>query len=127
MNAPDISESEWTVMEALWKKSPQTASQVARALHKRTGWAQNTVRTLLTRLVEKGALRSADNATGVREFTPAVEREACVRVESESFLQRVFRGAAKPLLVHFASNARLTPDEVRELKRLFDQNLKKQS
>jgi len=125
MKAPDISESEWTVMEALWEKSPQTASQLARTLRKRTRWAQNTVRTLLTRLVEKGALHAANNASGIREFRPAVERDACVRLESDSFLQRVFRGAAKPLLVHFASNARLTPEEVRELKRLFDQNLKK--
>jgi BlaI family penicillinase repressor len=124
MKAPDISESEWTVMEALWEKSPQTASQLAKALRKRTGWAQNTVRTLLTRLLEKGALHAADNASGIREFRPAVERDACVRLESDSFLQRVFRGAAKPLLVHFASNAKLTPDEVRELKRLFDQSLR---
>src|SRR5678810_685864 len=98
MKAPDISESEWTVMEALWEKSPQTASQLAKALRKRTGWAQNTVRTLLTRLLEKGALHAADNASGIREFRPAVERDACVRLESDSFLQRVFRGAAKPLL-----------------------------
>jgi BlaI family penicillinase repressor len=45
-----------------------------------------------------------------------------VQVESESFLQRVFQGASKPLLVHFASNARLTAQEVRELKRLLDQS-----
>jgi BlaI family penicillinase repressor len=127
MNAPDISESEWTVMEALWKKSPQTASEVARALYKRTGWAQNTVRTLLTRLLEKGALQAADNTSGIRQYSPDVERDTCVRVESDSFLQRVFKGAAKPLLVHFANNAKLTPAEVRELKRLFDQNLKKHS
>jgi BlaI family penicillinase repressor len=125
MNAPDISESEWTVMEALWKRSPQTASEVARSLRKRTGWAPNTVRTLLTRLLEKGALHADDNASGIREYSPAVKREACVCVESESFLQRVFRGAAKPLLIHFASNAKLTPDEVRELKRFFDEKLKK--
>ncbi len=125
MPSPNISESEWTVMEALWKRSPQTASEVARILRRQTGWALNTVRTLLTRLVEKGALKAAENASGVREFAPAVEREACVHAESESFLQRVFQGAAKPLLVHFASNSKLTPEEVRELKRLFDQALKK--
>jgi BlaI family penicillinase repressor len=127
MNTPDVSESEWTVMEELWKRSPQTASDVAKALRRSTGWAQNTVRTLLTRLLEKGAVRAEANASGVREFAPAVEREACVRAESESFLERVFQGAAKPLLVHFASNAKLTPEEVRELKRLFDQSLKNQS
>ena len=127
MTPPDISESEWTVMETLWNRSPQTASEIASALHRSTGWALNTVRTLLTRLVEKGALRARTNAGGVREFAPAVEREACVRAESESFLQRVFQGAAKPLLIHFAANSKLTAKEVRELKRLFDQSLKRQS
>ena len=124
MNPPDITESEWAIMETLWKRAPQTASEVARALRRSTGWAQNTVRTLLTRLVEKGALGAKENAAGVREFAPAVEREACVRAESESFLQRVFQGAAKPLLVHFAENAQLTPEELRELKQLFDRSLK---
>lgn len=127
MKAPDISESEWTVMEALWKRAPQTASEVAKVLRKPTSWALNTVRTLLTRLVEKGALAVADNLAGVREFTPAVEREACVRAESAQFLDRVFQGAAKPLLMHFAANSKLSPDDLRELKRLFDQSLKNQS
>ena len=124
MKVPPITESEWTVMEALWKRSPQTASQVAKVLRRSTGWAQNTVRTLLTRLLDKRALHAELNASGVRQFTPAVERAACVHAESESFLQRVFQGAASPLLVHFATNARLSPEEVRELKRLFDQSLR---
>ena len=124
MPLPDISEAEWTVMEALWERAPQTASEVAKRLRKATGWAENTVRTLLTRLAEKGALRVEENAAGVRQFSPAVEREACVRAESDSFLQRVFRGAGKGLLVHFATQTRLTPEEVRELKRLLDRSLK---
>ena len=114
-------------MESLWKRAPQTASEVAKALRKPTGWALNTVRTLLTRLVEKGALAVAENAAGVREFSPSVEREACVRAESAQFLDRVFQGAAKPLLMHFAANSKLSPDDLRELKRLFDQSLKNQS
>ena len=48
-----------------------------------------------------------------------------LRAESTSFMQRVFRGASKPLLVHFAQEAQLTPTAVRELKRLLDQSLKK--
>jgi BlaI family transcriptional regulator, penicillinase repressor len=125
MPIPDISESEWTVMEALWDSAPQTASDLTKLLRRKTKWAENTVRTLLTRLVEKGALATAENANGTRVFSPSVTRDACVGVESESFMQRVFRGASKPLLVHFAQTAQLTPDEVRELKRLLDQSLKK--
>ena len=112
-------------METLWERSPQTASEVARALRPSTDWVENTVRTLLTRLVEKGALKTKENASGPKAFIPAVKREDCVRAESESFMERVFRGAAKPLLIHFASNAKLTPDEVRELKKLLDQNTTK--
>ena len=122
-NAPDIAESEWSVMEVLWESAPQTASEVTKALRPTTNWAENTVRTLLTRLVEKGALKTAENASGTRTFLPAVKREACVRAESESFMQRIFGGAAKPLLVHFAQNSKLTAEEVKELKKLLDQNL----
>lgn len=121
--APDISESEWAIMEALWESSPQTASEVTKSLRASMNWAENTVRTLLTRLVEKGALKTGENASGTRTFIPAVKREACVRAESQSFLDRIFGGAAKPLLVHFAQNSKLTAEEIKELKKLLDQQL----
>lgn len=124
MPAPDISDSEWTLMEALWESSPQTASEVTKTLRPTTNWAENTVRTLLTRLVDKGALKTSENASGTRTYLPAVKREACVRAEGESFMQRLFGGAAKPLLVHFAQNSKLTADEVNELKKILDQSLK---
>lgn len=122
-DAPDISDSEWSIMEVLWESSPKTASEVTKALRASTNWAENTVRTLLTRLVEKGALKTAENTSGTRTFLPAVKREACVRAESESFMQRIFGGSAKPLLVHFAQNSKLTAEEVKELKKLLDQSL----
>jgi BlaI family penicillinase repressor len=121
--APDISESEWSIMEALWESSPQTASELTKTLRASMNWAENTVRTLLTRLVEKGALKTSENASGTRTYLPAVKRETCVRAESQSFLDRIFGGAAKPLLVHFAQNSKLTPEEIKELKKLLDQQL----
>jgi len=122
MQAPNITKSEWTVMEALWERSPQTASEVTKALLSKTTWVENTVRTLLKRLVKKGALKTGVNANATKTFVPAVKREDCVLAEGESFLQRVFRGAPKPLLIHFATNAKLTPAEVKELKKLLDQS-----
>ena len=124
MKIPGIAESEWAVMEVLWESSPLTATEVAKTLRPATNWAKNTVRTLLTRLVEKGALKTGKNAAGTRTFLPAVSRAACVKAEGKSFLQRIFGGAAKPLLVHFAQNSRLTAAEVKELKRLLDESVK---
>jgi len=123
MSTPTISESEWKVMEALWEHAPKTSSELTAILRPTSSWAGNTVRTLLTRLVQKGAVTTAEDDRGVRTFLPAVEREECVRVESESFLQRLFGGAAKPLLVHFAQNSKLTPEEIRELKEILDRSI----
>jgi BlaI family penicillinase repressor len=124
MPLPDISESEWFVMEALWESSPQTASELTKTLRPTMNWEENTVRTLLTRLLDKGALKTDENASGTRTYLPAVKRESCVRAEGESFMQRIFGGAAKPLLIHFAQNSKLTAEEVRELKKILDQSLK---
>ena len=121
--APDIAESEWSIMEALWESAPQTASEVTKTLRPTNNWAENTVRTLLSRLVDKGALKTSENSSGTRTFIPILKREACVRAEGESFMQRMFGGAAKPLLVHFAQHSKLTAEEVRELKKILDQNL----
>ena len=120
---PDISESEWSVMEALWESSPHTASELTKTLRPTMNWAENTVRTLLTRLIDKGAVKTGENSSGTRTYLPAVKREACVRAKGESFMQRIFGGAAKPLLVHFAQNSKLTAEEVRELKKILDQSL----
>ena len=84
-------------MEVLWESSPQTASAVASAVQESTGWAQNTVRTLITRLVDKGALEIVDPEVQPRSFKPAVKRELCVQAESDSFIDRIFRGASKAL------------------------------
>ena len=126
MNAPNISDAEWTIMEALWEKSPKTASEMAKRLQPETGWAVNTVRTMLTRLVDKGALRSEEDSEGVRQFSPALARDAVVRAESQSFLDRVFKGSAQPLLIHFATRSELTPAEIEQLKQLLDDSLDKQ-
>ncbi|MEM1069466.1 MAG: BlaI/MecI/CopY family transcriptional regulator [Planctomycetota bacterium] len=123
MNDPNISISEWAVMEALWEQSPLTASEVTQLLRPKTDWADNTVRTLLTRLVKKGALTVEKNVAGTRTFLPAVSRESIVKQEGESFAQRVFGGAAKPLITHFAQNSRLSADDVAELKRILDESL----
>lgn len=120
-----ISEAEWTLMEALWEHAPQTASELAKSLQPSTGWAVNTVRTMLTRLVEKGVVAAGGNESGVREFSPAFGRDAMVRAESESFLKRVFQGAAQPLLVHFASRSNLSAEEIDQLKQLLDESVKK--
>jgi BlaI family penicillinase repressor len=116
---PQISDAEWQVMEVLWNRHPLTANEVVEALLKQQSrWKPNTVRTLLGRLVKKGAL--AFEAEGNRYlYTPCFSRDQHVRDESESFLGRVFAGAAKALLVHFAEIGKLDEKDLKELKEII--------
>jgi BlaI family penicillinase repressor len=116
---PQISDSEWEVMNALWERSPRSAAEVVDAVAGRMHWHPKTVKTLLGRLVRKGAVRF--RALGNHYlYRPAFPREQMVRQESRSFLQRVFGGDASPMLVHFVREADLTEAEIEELKRILD-------
>lgn len=117
---PRISDAEWQVMKVLWARSPLTANEVVEALEPSTTWNPRTVKTLLNRLVKKGAL-------GYREegrrylYMPLVCEEACIREERRSFLRRVYGGALQPMLAQFLEEEDLTPEEVAELRRILDE------
>src|SRR3546814_12894818 len=71
--AERASESEMQVLSALWDKSPQTAADLTSRIGKINGWTQATVKTLLARLVQKGAVTA--EADGRRYlYSPAIER-----------------------------------------------------
>ncbi len=120
---PRISEAEWEILSVLWKKAPLTATEVFEAVAGKA-WKLNTVRTFLTRLEKKGAVKSRERTEEAKQFFPAVTREACVRQESDSFLARVFEGGAAALLLHFTKNKRLSSAELAELEAILAQKRK---
>lgn len=121
---PRISDAEWAVMEIIWQEHPVTALQVVQKLASARQWQDQTIRTMLRRLIDKGAV--AYKAEGkVYYYEPAVSREQCVRVESRSFIERVFGGAAKPLLVRMVQDADLSREDIAELKKLLAKKEKK--
>ena len=115
---PKISSAEWEVMNVVWARHPVTAPEVFAALPAGNEWAQKTVNTFLARLVGKGVLKATKEAN-VNVYTPLLRREQCVAQESRHFMQRVFQGAAGPLLVHFCEQAKLSREEIQELQDLL--------
>lgn len=115
---PKISASEWEVMATLWAKSPLTAAEVFAALPAGHGWHQKTVNTFLARLAGKGVVRIAKDGNA-NLYSARLRRDECVTREGRGFLDRVFRGAAGPMLLHFCEQADLTTEEITELEKLL--------
>lgn len=120
---PDISEAEWKVMKVLWNKSPLPAFDIIETLSATEEWHPNTVKTLLSRLHKKGAL-GVEKYKNLFLYSPSVTEEDCVQAESETFLNRVFGGSIKPLLVHFAKKEKLTQSDLDELRRILKEKVK---
>lgn len=116
--AERISEAEYAVMESLWKRSPQTAAEVCETVCDTRGWSMATVKTLLSRLVAKGALATEPDGRRFL-YTPLIERGAYVGTESRRLVERLFGGRAAPLLAHLAENEALTPDDIAEIEHLL--------
>ena len=113
-----ISEAEWQVMDAVWAGWPVTANDVVERLAGRADWNPRTIKTMLNRLVRKGAM--GFKAEGKRyHYEPRVSRAECVRAQSRSFLSRVFGGAAGAALLHFVEEHDLTADEIEQLKQVL--------
>lgn len=117
---PAISEAESQVMELLWRNAPQTSEELVVALQPDTAWHENTVRTLLNRLVRKGAVRAERDGRRYL-YSPLLTRDAWQTAESRSLLDRVFGGRVAPLLVHFSRSEKLGAKDVAELRKLVDQ------
>src|ERR1041385_5450294 len=118
-----ISTAEWKVMRVLWDKAPLPAYDIVQSLEKTESWHPNTIKTLLNRLVKKKAL-TAEKYKNLFLYSPALKEGACVRAESQSFLERFFGGDVRPLLIHFAENNQLTAEDLAELQKILRQTKK---
>lgn len=118
-----ISDTQWQVVQVIWSCGPIGAAEVIDDLVPKTGWSHRTVRTLLTRLVEKGVLR-AELIDGRNIYTANVPQSQCIRDESKTFLEKVFGGDAGEMLVHFVENEDMTLDQIKQLRKLLDSKQK---
>jgi len=114
-----ISDAEWTVMKVVWQLRTATARQVVEALAADAVWKPKTIHTLLSRLVQKGAL--ATEKPG-REylFRPLVSEEESRVAASRSFITRVFDGRIAPFLACFLADQKLSRKEIAELKSILN-------
>lgn len=111
-----ISEAEAQVMQVLWERHPQTAEEVCAALAGQ-GWQDATIKTLLNRLLNKGALNARKEGRRYL-YAPLLAREDWLATESQGFLDRMFNGRLAPLVAHFSQHKALSKADIAELKKL---------
>lgn len=113
-----ISQAELDVMEIVWDGAPIAATDVANALSGTKDWNIRTVKTLLARLVEKGALATQKDG---RRFLyhPLIDRSTYVGGAATRLVNRLFGGRAAPLVAQLAESKTLTAEDIAELEAII--------
>ena len=115
----DISEAESVVMEVLWARSPRASDEVIAELAEAQDWQEPTIRTLLNRLLNKGAI-AAEREGRRYLYTPVLQRQAWVDAQSRGLLDRLFKGRVAPLVAHFSEQGKLSRKDIAELRRIIE-------
>jgi BlaI family penicillinase repressor len=114
-----ISDAESKVMEVLWRASAaMPAEDIVAALVSGQQWQEATIKSLLNRLLTKGAL-SARKEGRRYLYTAVLKREHWLTSESKGMLDRLFGGRIAPLVAHFGKHRKLSKTDIAELKRLI--------
>lgn len=112
----DIQDAELAVLQVLWEAGePLPLAAILEALHARRGWADSTVKTLLRRLQEKGAVTLQKRGV----YAAAIAREDYRGAANHSFLQKLYQGSAKSLVASLVQEGKLTQEDIAELTALF--------
>jgi BlaI family transcriptional regulator, penicillinase repressor len=119
-----ISDAEAQVMEVLWAEQPLSAEDVAARLAGKVDWQLPTVKTLLGRLMAKGAV-AADKDGRRFLYRPLLAREDWVGEQSRSLLDRLtglLGGQLAPLVAHFAEQRPLSEADKAALRKLLEED-----
>ena len=118
MSSANLTQAEWSVMEALWERGALTGREAAELLSGRCGWSRSTGLTLLGRLEAKGAVEGGSE-DGVKLYRPLVGREDAALVETQDFLGRVYHGSVSLMLSAMTRKQALSREEIDELYELL--------
>jgi BlaI family penicillinase repressor len=116
---PTLTAQELAIMKVVWRLGDATVRDVYRALLENRQIAYTTVMTMMNVLEAKGYLKKEKHDRAYR-YRPARPERVVISSMVREFVNRVFDGAPRPLLLHLVKDNRLTSRERQELLKLID-------
>lgn len=106
-----ISDSELSIMKTLWKEAPLPSSEIA----KRMDGNVSTLKTMLKRLLAKGAIGATPVDGRSYLYTPLVRQEDYTAQSRRHFVDKVFDGSRQAMLMNFVMEEEVTLDDLQSL------------
>ena len=121
----EITEAELEIMQVLWKNKRGNLTTIMEELSKKSKNEErnkNTIKTLIHRLIQKGAIESQKVNNKEVEYIPKINEKKFITKESNSFLNKFFNGNTEKLLLNFVENKKVTKKELQKLIDILEQD-----
>lgn len=115
---PQISEAEFEVMKVIWDNAPISTNDIVKALSD-SAWNVRTIQTLISRLEKKHVISHIKEGR-LFVYSPLVAKEDYIQMESKSFIDKFYNGAANKMVMGFIENNLLTDEDIAQLRDLLN-------
>lgn len=115
-----ISEAEYEVMKVLWDNGEMTSIDIIDCLSKKKKWNHNTIRTLITRLLNKKAIKIVSKEGKTYIYTYVLKQDKYIKQESTNFIDKLYNGSVKNMLLNFVKEDRLSKEDINDLIKLIE-------
>ncbi len=125
-----VTDAELPIMKVLWDKGASTSPEIYKHMEgdvsgdKADGGGKNksTFKTLLLRLVQKGAVKAEEINARNFMYSALLSKDDYITYTRRNFLERVFDGSAQKMLLNFIREERIGRDEIEALLRQVEED-----
>ena len=119
-NKYNITDAELEIMKELWENKQLSLNELTEKLNKKEPRNKNTIKTLLYRLIEKGAVKSINKNQKENEFKANISKEKYLKKENQSFLNKLYNGNTSNMLLNFVENKEMSKEELKKLIEMIE-------
>lgn len=118
-NQIEITAAEWDVMNVIWDKKSASANEIVFEIQQYKEISEKTIRTLITRLYKKEIL-TRHKADRVYYYSSNVKEDNIKLKTAKNFLNKLYGGDMKNLVLNFAQHEELSAEEIKELRDILN-------
>jgi BlaI family transcriptional regulator, penicillinase repressor len=120
----NLSNLELDVMRLIWRDKEVIVPDLHRELERDRGLSYSTVKTIVDRLEEKGAIGRIRTYGRTILYGPLVAESALAKPMIKDMLRRLFGGEARPMISHLLDEAELSSEDLKHLEKVIAQKRK---
>ena len=114
-----ITDAEWEVMRVVWANTQVTSKEVISTLQEKLDWKQATTKTLLGRLVEKGALNTEQEGRKYI-YSANIEEKEAIRSFTNHIFDRICRKKVGNVIGSIIKDHTLSFDDIQRLEEILE-------